>query len=381
MKSDAPGGSEVHSMERSNTSVDCSNNATSLPYAIRNLSLFNPTENGTLPPQFRFTEQSLSVVVVYCLLFVVAAVGNLTVFISLFRGRHRKSRISLMMSHLAAADLLVTFIMIPLEVGWRLTVQWLAGNLACKMFLFLRAFGLYLSSNVLICVSLDRYFAILHPLKVNDARRRGKIMLAIAWVCSLLYAVPQSVVFHVSTHPKYPEFQQCVTFGFFMTQAQETGYNLFCVIAMYFGPLLVICCTYTKILCEICNKSREGKQLEIGRFTLRRSDISSIERARSRTLRMTITIVSVFILCWTPYVAMTLWYMFDRESAMRVDASVQDGLFIMAVGNSCANPLVYGSYVVNFRRECTRCFYPRQSASPPHQENAGVRLACRSTGK
>lgn len=73
-------------------------------------------ENSTLPPQLKFTEQSLSVVVVYCLLFVVAAVGNLTVFITLSRGRHRKSRISLMMSHLAAADLLVTFLMIPLEV-------------------------------------------------------------------------------------------------------------------------------------------------------------------------------------------------------------------------------------------------------------------------
>lgn len=78
-----------------------------------------------------------------------------------------------------------------LQVGWRLTVQWLAGNLACKVFLFLRAFGLYLSSNVLVCVSLDRYFAILHPLRVNDARRRGKFMLACAWIVSLLWSVPQ----------------------------------------------------------------------------------------------------------------------------------------------------------------------------------------------
>nr|CAD7577711.1 unnamed protein product [Timema californicum] len=44
-----------------------------------------------------------------------------------------------------------------------------------------------------------------------------------------------------------------------------------------------------------------------GRMRLRRSDMTNIERARSRTLRMTITIVAAFIWCWTPYVVMTLW--------------------------------------------------------------------------
>ncbi|XP_068081832.1 adipokinetic hormone/corazonin-related peptide receptor variant I-like [Anabrus simplex] len=175
--------------------------------------------------------------------------------------------------------------------------------------------------------------------------------------------LPQSVVFHVSQHPQYPDFHQCVTFGFFSSQAEETAYNLFCVMAMYFIPLMVICFAYSCILFEISSKSRETKgknqtpgERYNGRLRLRRSDMTNIERARSRTLRMTITIVAAFIWCWTPYVVMTLWYMFDRESAEQVDGRLQDGLFIMAVSNSCMNPLVYGSYAMNFRRECSRCF-------------------------
>ncbi|XP_017786854.1 PREDICTED: gonadotropin-releasing hormone II receptor-like, partial [Nicrophorus vespilloides] len=144
------------------------------------------------------------------------------------------------------------------QVGWRITVQWLAGNFACKAFLFLRAFGLYLSSNVLICVSLDRYFAVLHPLKVNDARRRGKIMLAFAWSMSLIYSIPQSVVFHLSPHPNYPAFFQCVTFGFFVSRNHEIAYNLFCVLAMYFIPLMVIVGAYSAIMWEISSKSKES---------------------------------------------------------------------------------------------------------------------------
>lgn len=77
------------------------------------------------------------------------------------------------------------------QVGWRITGEWIAGNIACKILLFLRAFGPYLSSNVLVCVSLDRYFAVLHPLRVSDARRRGKSMLAVAWMASFVYCIPQ----------------------------------------------------------------------------------------------------------------------------------------------------------------------------------------------
>lgn len=159
--------------------------------------------NTTLPVQLRFNGNALAIIILYSVLFVIAAFGNLTVFVSLIRVRHRKSRISLMITHLSVADLLVTFVMMPLEIGWRITTQWLAGNAACKIFLFLRAFGLYLSSNVLVCVSLDRYFAILHPLRVSVARKRGKLMLATAWIFSLLCALPQvrSILLKILPYP------------------------------------------------------------------------------------------------------------------------------------------------------------------------------------
>ncbi|VVD04200.1 unnamed protein product [Leptidea sinapis] len=39
--------------------------------------------------------------------------------------------------------------------------------------------------------------------------------------------------------------------------------------------------------------------------------------------------------------------MFDRKSAMHVSTRVQDLFFIMAVSNSCMDPLVYGSYTLD----------------------------------
>lgn len=67
----------------------------------------------------------------------------------------------------------------------------------------------------------------------------------------------------MSPHPEYPYFEQCVTFGFFTSRSQEVAYNLFCVIVMYFIPLLVIVVAYTAIMCEISNKSKETKGKQI----------------------------------------------------------------------------------------------------------------------
>ncbi|XP_054287598.1 adipokinetic hormone/corazonin-related peptide receptor variant I-like [Macrosteles quadrilineatus] len=336
--------------------------------------LNNSTLIRELPPELKFNSSSLVVVVIYSVLFLVASVGNVTVFVSLVRSRRRKSRVTLMMTHLSIADMIVTFFMIPLEICWRITTQWIAGNFACKFLLFFRAFGLYLSSNVLVCISLDRYFAVLHPLKVTVARRRGKLMLVGAWTASVVCSLPQSVVFHVAQHPEYPEFSQCVSFDYFSTPLKEKAYNFFCLVVMYFLPLVVITFAYTCILFKILSKTRENRddmqrpeENSTGprtRMRLRRNDTSVIERARAKTIRMSVTIVAAFVWCWTPYVVMTMWYIIDRKSAEKVDSWVQDALFVMAVANSCVNPLVYGSYAF----DCPVCWCHCKSCSGSNRQ-------------
>ncbi|XP_013793742.1 gonadotropin-releasing hormone receptor-like, partial [Limulus polyphemus] len=162
---------------------------------MENLSevLFNNETNVTveIPYGLTFNNNSLREVILYTCLFMIAAGGNLPVFVSLFRNRQRKSRIKLMILHLTIADMIVTFFMIPLEIFWRITVEWVGGNVLCKISLVIRAFGPYLSSMVLVCISVDRYYAILHPLKVTDAHRRSKIMLTLAWVISFICSLPQ----------------------------------------------------------------------------------------------------------------------------------------------------------------------------------------------
>lgn len=91
------------------------------------------------------------------ILFVISTIGNSTVLYLLTKRRLRGPlRIDIMLMHLAIADLMVTFLLMPLEIAWAWTVQWRSTDLMCRLMSFFRVFGLYLSSFVMVCISLDR---------------------------------------------------------------------------------------------------------------------------------------------------------------------------------------------------------------------------------
>ncbi len=87
---------------------------------------------------------------------------------------------------------------------------------------------------------------------------------------------------------------------------------------------------------------------------LRRSK-NNIPRARMRTLKMSIVIVLSFIICWTPYYLLGLWYWFlpdDLEG--KVSHSLTHILFIFGLVNACLDPVIYGLFTIHFGKRLRR---------------------------
>ncbi|KAG8177826.1 hypothetical protein JTE90_021158 [Oedothorax gibbosus] len=76
-------------------------------------------------------------------------------------------RFDFMILQKTIADLIVIFLMIPLEVVLKITVQWITGDLACRVMLFIQAFGHYSSYMVLVCLSPDSYMMFVHLLTMT----------------------------------------------------------------------------------------------------------------------------------------------------------------------------------------------------------------------
>lgn len=142
----------------------------------------------------KLTQTSIITVTVYSVLFVLSSVFNLTIIVLLFVYKLKEqSRIHWFMFHLIIADLIITFITIPLEIGWKLSVYWRAGDLACRMFQFLRPLGIYLASFIIISLCIDRYFAIVYPLKVHNANLRTNLLIYGSWALSIICSMPQVI--------------------------------------------------------------------------------------------------------------------------------------------------------------------------------------------
>jgi len=128
--------------------------------------------------------------VVYIICFVIGSISNLWAFYKLSL-RANKNRVNYLIRHLTFADLMVVFFAIFAEIIWRISIRWKAGLFVCKVLNVVKAFTLYLSSNIIVCISLDRYYAFVRPLGHINFEDRNRRFLLTAYIMSLLFSLPQ----------------------------------------------------------------------------------------------------------------------------------------------------------------------------------------------
>lgn len=73
----------------------------------------------------------------------------------------------------------------------------------------------------------------------------------------------------------------------------------------------------------------------------RASSRGLIPRAKVKTVKMTIVIVIVFILCWSPYIVFDLLQVFGQIPRTQTNLAVATFVQSLAPLNSAANPLIY----------------------------------------
>ncbi|NXP03360.1 GNRR2 protein, partial [Thinocorus orbignyianus] len=288
-------------------------------------------EGGEEPAQLpTFSPAAQARVAVTFLLFALSAGGNLAV-LRAAGGRQgsRRSHICLLLRHLAAADLLVTVAVMPLDAVWNITLQWRGGDLACRLLMYLRLLAMYASAFVTVVISLDRQAAILRPLAIARARRRNRAMLYAAWLLSAVLSVPQVPSLGVPSGP--------VTRGSGERSWHRVDWGSRC---QGQGLTLWLCWSLAPDTGAL--GSRDASL---------RCSRNNIPRARLRMLKMSLIIVSSFILCWTPYYLLGLWHWFcPRAVEKRVSPALAHILFIFGLFNACLDPITYGLFTIPFRR-------------------------------
>ncbi|XP_040900205.1 C-X-C chemokine receptor type 3-2 [Toxotes jaculatrix] len=286
---------------------------------------------------------------IYSLVFLLAVVGNVLVLCVIRRYRMSQSGGACAFSltdtfllHLAISDLLLAFTLPLFAVQW--AHEWVFGLAVCKISGALFSMNRYSGILFLACISFDRYLAIVHAVSSGWKRNtcHAQIACALIWVCCLALSgvdIAFKQVVEVNTIGQNKPHMCQVWYTENSTQWQ-VGMQLVSMVLGFGLPLLIMLYCYIRIFRSLCNATRRQKR---------------------KSLRLIISLVSVFVICWAPYNCFLL-----AESLLRLGVVSEDchfghvvdtgTLITESVGLShCAlNPLLYGFVGVKFRRELAR---------------------------
>ncbi|CAF1461211.1 unnamed protein product [Adineta ricciae] len=181
---------------------------------LDNSSLNNSTK-PEIPPGLPLPVQFIFLFL-FGLVVLLAVCGNSIVIWIVLAHRRMRTPTNYFLVNLAYADVLNAIFNISFN-GYYMVAQvpWPFGNLMCK--LVQAVSHVSIAANVLtyVAISLDRYFAIIHPLRTKLTHKQTIMILCGIWILSLLVSSPAirsfSYVKHackiddIKSHEKFPQ--------------------------------------------------------------------------------------------------------------------------------------------------------------------------------
>ena len=262
------------------------------------------------------TKLSVGELVGWCLPCGFAAIasifGNTLVLVSFFMSSNLRYQVTFFVAGLAAADVLVGLISIPMWM-YMLYLAWkghsTSGNsMITTMFDVLDVFAALNSIFHLTAVSIERFFATIYPWRHRRATQRMyHVFLTGIWITSAL----------VSSSFFLPVSKLTIDFRFYLI-------NILFVI-----PLLIMSVTYAGIWFKAKTRLR---------------------KATDTTLKMSFTlfiVIGLFFVAWLPFFVVRAVLHFCKHYC--VSWRIFYVTKLLHFSNSAVNPLVYGLRIPEYR--------------------------------
>ncbi|XP_049416421.1 somatostatin receptor type 5-like isoform X1 [Epinephelus fuscoguttatus] len=298
---------------------------------------YNNTSEVAAPMPF-----STVTAVVYTIVFIVGLLGNPLVIYVVVRYTKMKTVTNMYILNLALADELY-ILGIPFLGTNSALSYWPYGDFFCKVCMTADSMSQFSSTFCLTVMSIDRYLAVVHPIRSAKWRKPqvAKVFNCMVWVVSFLIVLPVTIYSHVQE-----EFNTCNITWPEPRELWSIVFILYTSILGFFGPLFVICLCYLLIVIKV-------------RSAGARAGLTKRRKSERKVTRMVVIIVLVFVLCWMPFYTTNIVNLFHTIPENNTTAAVYFFLVILTYVNSCANPVLYGFLSDNFKQSFQKvlCFH------------------------
>ncbi|ELU07848.1 hypothetical protein CAPTEDRAFT_121888 [Capitella teleta] len=172
-------------------------------------------------------------------MILATVIGNVFVIAAVILERNLHNVANYLIASLAVADLMVAALVMPLAAVNEVSKQWFLGPEICDMFVSFDVLCCTSSILHLVCISLDRYWAVTRVDYIhNRSASRILVMIALSWAISASISIPP--LFGWKDEKHLDKTGECLI-------SQDLGYTVFSTLGAFYLPLSLMIIIYIKI--------------------------------------------------------------------------------------------------------------------------------------
>ncbi|XP_054465762.1 P2Y purinoceptor 1-like [Anoplopoma fimbria] len=285
--------------------------------------------NNTICQRISFDFTGKFLPPVYILVFIIGLLANGWGLKSLLQNWKKLGNVNVFVLNLGLADLLYLLTLPFVVVYYFMGSIWIFGDAFCKITRFFFNLNLYGSIGFLTCISVYRYLAIVHPMRVM-----GRITVTHSVGISVMVWLLVSV-------QSLPDMFFSKTFGNNTTKCYDTTsdmyvedylkYSLGWTLTGFCIPFLIILGCYGHVIVFLCRTETTDKVL------------------KQRCLKFLCVLILLFSVCYVPYHVLKNLNLWSRVLSRQKKCSEwSNGVYVarqisrgLVCLNSALNPLVY----------------------------------------
>lgn len=262
----------------------------------------------------------------YTLVFIVSVPLNLVAMVMFVHRIRPKKPAVIYMLNLACADLLFG-LLLPFKIAYHYHGNnWIYGSVMCRVVTAAFHCNMYCSVLLVMCISLDRFVAVVHPMKALTWRspRTASAVCAAMWLLSLGGVVPL-LTSEQTVH--LPDLGITTCHDVQDVGTLQSYYLYFFPIyssVFFFIPLIFTVVCYVRIVQALTATNVENRS------------------KKTRAIVMAVVVLLVFVVCFTP-TNLLLMVHYVQVTHTSSDSSYKAYLLSMCVGSlsCCLDPVLY----------------------------------------
>ncbi|XP_066264918.1 G-protein coupled receptor 54-like [Branchiostoma lanceolatum] len=293
--------------------------------------------------------EAWAVPLVFSIITLVGVTGNGLVIYVITRYGQMKTVTNFYLLNLAVVDLSFLLCCVPFTAIIFATNDWLFGKFMCKFVFYFMQVTFTATGLTLAALSLDRYYAIIHPIGSMYYRtpRTAFLINTVVWLASFVLASPVAVAYQQWEGNFQGPRTYCT--DQWSSQYWRKAYWVMMVVLCFVIPLAVCTFTSAHVFRQLWKKTNIQPLVTSNQHR-------ALMRKR-KVCRMVVAVVVIFTICWAPNHIINLWVLLDDNFPETwVMFGVKVAALCLSYANSSINPIIYAFLGENFRKRFKKAF-------------------------